>query len=172
MVKDRILVIDGLNLFTRHFVANPALSANGDHIGGIVGFFNGVCRLVEQCQPEAAIIVWEGGGSVKKRGLYPDYKKSSKPQNLNRYYDNDIPNTYQNRNFQISTLINLLSLAPFCQVYISDAEADDGIGYLSKYILKDKNVIIVSSDHDFYQLVSDRVVIWSPTLKSFVNSER
>ena len=172
MTKNRLLIVDGLNLFTRHFAANPAMSENGDHVGGTVGFFNALCRLVEKCKPEGVIVVWEGGGSVRKKGVYADYKKSSKPQNLNRYYEDDIPNTYQNRNFQIKTLIDLLSLSPFCQVYVSEAEADDAIGYLVKYTLKDKNLIIVSSDHDFYQLVSERVIIWSPTLKNFVNTDK
>lgn len=172
MIKNRLLIVDGLNLFTRHFAANPAMSENGDHVGGTVGFFNALCRLVEKCKPEGVIVVWEGGGSVKKRGLYSDYKKSSKPQNLNRYYEDDIPNTYQNRNFQIKTLIDLLSLSPVCQVYVSEAEADDAIGYLVKYTLSKKNLIIVSSDHDFYQLVSDRVIIWSPTLKNFVDTQK
>jgi 5'-3' exonuclease len=148
------------------------MTENGEHIGGTVGFFNNMCRLVEKTKPEAVIVVWEGGGSKRKRDLFPEYKKKSKPQNLNRYYDNDIPNTYQNRNFQVRTLIELLKLIPICQVYISDAEADDAIGYMTSYTLKDKNVIIVSSDHDFYQLVSERVIIWSPTLKSFVDTDK
>ena len=36
-----------------------------------------------------------------------DYKKGSKPQKLNRYYD-DIPDTKRNRNFQLIKLIELL----------------------------------------------------------------
>ena len=104
--------------------------------------------------------------------MYKEYKKKSKPQKLNRYYENDIPSTYENRNFQLRTLISLLSHTPVCQTYISGAEADDAIGYLCKYLLKEKNKIIVSSDHDFYQLIDDNTIIWSPTLKSFVNKKK
>jgi len=172
MHKDRFLLIDGLNLFTRHFIANPAMTENGEYAGGVVGFFNALMRLIEKCKPEGVIIVWEGGGSVKKRGMYKEYKNNSKPQSLNRYYESDIPSTYENRNFQIKTLISILSNIPVCQTYIEGAEADDAIGYLCKYILKDKNKIIVSSDHDFYQLIDDKTIIWSPTLKSFVNKEK
>ena len=104
MYKGRVILVDGLNLFTRHFMANPAMSENGDHVGGIVGFFNATMRLIEKCKPEGVVVVWEGGGSVKKRGLYKDYKQKSKPQNLNRFYEDEIPSTYQNRNNQIKTL--------------------------------------------------------------------
>ena len=172
MYKDRILLVDGLNLFTRHFMANPAMSENGDHVGGVVGFFNALMRLVEKCKPEGVVVIWEGGGSIRKRGLFSEYKKKSKPQSLNRYYDDDIPSTYENRNFQVRTLINILMHVPVCQVYIDGAEADDGIGYLCKYTLREKNKIIVSSDHDFYQLINDNTIIWSPTLKAFVDKEK
>jgi len=153
-------------------MANPAMSENGEHVGGVVGFFNAMMRLVEKCKPEGIVVVWEGGGSVKKRGLYKDYKQKSKPQNLNRYYEDDIPSTYQNRNYQLKTLINLLSKTPVCQTYIEGAEADDAIGYMCKYLLKDKNKIIISSDHDFYQLIDEKTIIWSPTLKNFVNEQK
>lgn len=171
MNKDRVMLVDGLNLFTRHFMANPAMTDNGEHVGGTVGFFNALMSLIEKCNPEGVIVVWEGGGSTKKRGIYSDYKKKSKPQNLNRYYEDDIPSTYQNRNLQIKILTDLLSKIPVCQVYIENAEADDAIGYLCKYTLKDKNKIIVSSDHDFYQLIDKKTIIWSPTSKTFVNEK-
>ena len=172
MNKDRVMLVDGLNLFTRHFMANPAMSDNGEHVGGTVGFFNALMHLIEKCNPEGVIVVWEGGGSTKKRGLYSDYKKKSKPQNLNRYYEDDIPSTYQNRNLQIKILTDLLSKIPVCQIYVENAEADDAIGYLVKYLLKDKNKIIVSSDHDFYQLIDSKTIIWSPTVKDFINEKK
>ena len=42
-MNDRpILLIDGLNFFTRHFVVNPSMSETGNHIGGMVGFLKGI----------------------------------------------------------------------------------------------------------------------------------
>tara|TARA_B100000900_G_scaffold416113_1_gene449193 strand:- start:739 stop:1632 length:894 start_codon:yes stop_codon:yes gene_type:complete len=147
------------------------MSKNGEQIGGVVGFFNNTLKIVERSNPEAVYVIWEAGGSKRKRQLYSEYKTGSRPASLNRYYD-DIPDTLQNRNYQIKTLIDLLSKFPVTQIYVEDAEADDAIGYLSKYKLKQKNKIIVSSDHDFYQLIDKDLVIWSPTLKSFVGTEK
>ena len=170
MIDDRYLIIDGLNLFMRHYVAHPAMSENGDQVGGLVGFFNNLTRLIGRCRPERVIVVWEGGGSKRKRAIYSDYKKGSRPQKLNRYYDHaELPDSIRNRNFQMFNLVKLLDLVPVTQIYIEDAEADDAIGYLTKYKLSDKNNIIVSSDHDYYQLLNDSTLIWSPTLKSFVD---
>ena len=170
-ISNRVVIIDAYNLFTRHYVAHPGMSKNGEQIGGVVGFFNNTLKIVERSNPEAVYVIWEAGGSKRKRQLYSEYKTGSRPASLNRYYD-DLPDTLQNRNYQIKTLIDLLSKFPVTQIYIEDAEADDAIGYLSKYKLKQKNKIIVSSDHDFYQLIDKDLVIWSPTLKSFVGTEK
>jgi 5'-3' exonuclease len=39
-----LLVIDGLNTFIRVFSAVPALNDDGQHIGGVTGFFKICCR--------------------------------------------------------------------------------------------------------------------------------
>ena len=168
----RHLLIDGLNLFTRHYVAHPAMSDNGEQIGGVVGFINNLTRLVDRCNPSNVIIFWEGGGSKRKRDLYSDYKASRRPQKLNRYYDSDlIPDSVKNRNYQLKTIIDILDCFPITQIYVEDAEADDAIGYISKYKLRDEPKIIVSSDYDFYQLIDPLTIIWSPTLKKFVRTD-
>jgi len=168
---DRVLIVDGLNLFARHYAAHPAMGANGEQVGGIVGFYYSLIEKVERFKPHTTIVVWEGGGSKRKRDLYKDYKKKSRPQRLNRYYD-DIPDTMQNRNFQLRLLIKLLRHLPIKQIYVEDCEADDVIGYLCNYRLKDDIKLIISSDHDYYQLINKKTRIWSPTLKSLVDSNK
>jgi len=147
------------------------MSKNGDQVGGIVGFFNNVVRLVERINPEHVYVIWESGGSKRKRDLYPDYKRGSRPAKLNRYYE-DIPDTIANRNYQIATLISLLDQFPITQMYVEDAEADDAIGYMAKYKLSNQSKVVISSDHDFYQLINSQLIIWSPTLKDFVNDKK
>ena len=170
-ISNRVIIVDAYNLFTRHYVAHPGMSKNGEQVGGVVGFFNNLLRLVERINPERIYVIWESGGSKRKRDIYPDYKRGKRPANLNRYYD-DIPDTLENRNFQIKLLVALLSKFPIVQVYVDGAEADDAIGYLANYKLKDKHKVVVSSDHDFYQLIGEKLIIWSPTLKDFVNADR
>ena len=96
------MIFDALNVFMRHYIAHPAMSDNGEQIGGIIGFYYNVINLIEKCKPESVIVVWEGGGSKRKRDLYPEYKRGSRPAKMNRYYDKEeIPDSLQNRNFQI-----------------------------------------------------------------------
>ena len=170
-ISNRVIIVDAYNLFTRHYVAHPGMSKNGEQVGGIVGFFNNLLRLVEKTNPEHVYVVWESGGSKRKRDLYPEYKKGRKPTKFNRYYE-DIPDTIRNRNFQIKMLVSLLSKFPITQIYVEDAEADDAIGYMAKYKLSNRNKIVISSDHDFYQLIGPNLIVWSPTLKDFVNDKK
>jgi len=165
--KDVVLIIDALNLFTRHYVAHPALGANGQHVGGIVGFLYAITKFAEDFKPTKIIVVWEGGGSKRKRDLYKDYKKKRRPAKLNRNYD-DLPDTVQNRNHQITTLVKILSFTPIIQMYVPDCEADDVIGYISKYKFRNDRKLIVSSDKDFYQLLDNKTIIYSPTWKKLV----
>ena len=163
------IIVDGLNLFTRHFIANPTTSENGESVGGIVGTLGAICRLAEKFSPDRIIVVWESGGSYRKRQIYPEYKSGRRPQKLNRYYGDDIPSTVENRNTQIDTLISILRNIPVVQVYVQDCEADDVIGYICKYKLNNWRKVIVSSDKDFYQLLDKQTIIYSPTWKKFVS---
>ena len=45
------------------------------YVRGIVGFYNNLTRLITRTKPEAVYVIWEGGGSKRKRDLYPEYKK-------------------------------------------------------------------------------------------------
>ena len=170
MNNDLILIIDALNLFTRHYVAHPAMNANGDSIGGVVGFLYGVLNLVENYKPKKIIVVWEGGGSSRRRKIFSEYKSHRRPQKLNREYE-EIPDTLENRNKQVSLLVELIKFLPICQIYVPDCEADDVIGYISRYKFKDYRKLILSSDKDFYQLLDAKTIIFSPTWKKLVTSK-
>ena len=171
MIEKPVLIIDGLNLFTRHFVVNPTMSQNGHHLGGFVGFLKGIRLLSERCNPEQIVVVWEGGGSSRRRAIFADYKQGRRPQKLNRYYD-DIPDTVGNRNRQVALLVEALKHVPVRQMYVTECEADDAIAYMTRYHYRDKKCIIVSSDKDLYQLIDERVTQWSPGQKAYITSEK
>ena len=110
--------------------------------------------MTERVSPKRVYVVWESGGSKRKRDLFPDYKQGRRPQKLNRYYEQDIPDTIQNRNYQVKLLVDILSCFPVTQLYVEDSEADDAIGYMCKYKLHTDENVVISSDHDFYQLLN------------------
>ena len=175
MIKNErpIVFVDALNFFMRHFTVNPAVGENGQHVGGTLGFLRGLGNLFDLLGPSKIFVVWEGGGSLRRRKIFPEYKQNKRPVKLNRFYEGDIPNTVENRNYQVNLTVNLLNRAGINQIYVADCEADDVIGYACKRIFAEKRKVIVSSDKDCYQLLGDRkTIIWSPGQKDFVTPEK
>jgi 5'-3' exonuclease len=167
-----ILIVDASSLFIQQFVANPSLADSGhrkgESTGGIVGFLNGLRHVIDMVMPSRVFVIWESGGSSKRRRLYPEYKQKSRPQKLNRYYEDDLPDSTENRNWQIATLIALLPLVGIGQIYVPDCEADDVIGYLAQYKFTEQYKVILSADKDFYQLLRPDVRIYNPMGRRFV----
>ena len=125
MKNDRpILLIDAYNVFTRHFCANPTLNKDGLPVGGAIGFLRGLKKIVNDIYPSKIYVIWEAGGSAKRRSIYPDYKKGRKPPRLNRFYDNDLHDLTENKNFQVSLLVELLKNIPVYLLYVKDCDAD------------------------------------------------
>jgi len=173
------IYIDGLNVFMRHFAANPKVSLLNKQCGGIIGFLNNIDYLCKKFNPLKIVIVWEGGGSTRRRNIDHEYKEGRRPKKLNRYenyYDsvyNDKSNI-EELDDQLQVLIKILYKTPITQIYVDDCEADDIISYLvktKKSQEKDIEKIIVTSDKDYYQLLDKNIKIWSPNRKILIDSD-
>lgn len=137
-------------------------------MGGAVGFLKTLRRLVAELQPSAIYVAWEGGGSQRRRSIYSGYKLNRKPERLNRFYGDDIPDSQDNEKHQIFALLAMLRCVPVCQVYVSDCEGDDVVAYLSRGPMRNVPKVIVSSDKDLYQLLDDTTQVYSLHKKTYV----
>ena len=74
---------------------------------------------------------------------------------------------------QIVRLIQYLKMLPIKTTIIDKVEADDIIAVLSKKLVERYNstVFIVSSDKDFVQLVTDKIILYRPMEKEYYNTE-
>ena len=57
---ERILLIDGLNLFFRNFAMLNMVNPNGIHIGGLGGFFRSLGALIRQINPTQVYVIFDG----------------------------------------------------------------------------------------------------------------
>jgi DNA polymerase-1 len=153
--------VDGANLFIRSWSAFPSMSSHGYQMGGCIGFLKTLKRIVSEIQPRFVVVAWEGGGSARRRSIYPEYKLGRRPEKLNRFYGDDIPESEENRKHQMLSLLDMLKSVPVCQVYVSDCEGDDIIAFLCKGYFRQNEKIIVSSDKDMYQLLDEKTRIYS-----------
>lgn len=165
------MIIDAQNLFIRSWAAYPTMNKNGEQMGGCVGFLKSMQRITREIQPSQIYIVWEGGGSQRRRKLYSEYKMGRKPEKLNRFYGDDIPDSEENKRHQLITLLGMLKSVPVCQVYVSDCEGDDTVAHLCSGPFRGEDKIIVSSDKDMYQLLNDKTRIYSLHKKKIVTAE-
>ncbi len=173
------LILDGFNLFLRSYMVNETMNNAGEPYGGTVGFLKFLGWTVENTAAKKVILVWEhGGGSPRRKSIFPEYKANrTKVKELNSIYKTSDPaklhlQDKENRLKQLLATTSVLKNLPVCQVFIPDTECDDIIGYLAKYKIKGKK-IIVSSDRDFYQLLADEdVKIYEPTKRTYVDSAK
>jgi len=165
-----IFIIDGQNMYLRSYAAYPAMSSQGHQVGGCVGFLRTLQRLCREYQPVGVYVIWEGGGSSRRRKLFPEYKMKRRPEKLNRFYGDDIPDSEENKQHQLVTLIGMLKHVPVCQIYVPDCEGDDVIAYLCRGPMRSLRKVIVSADKDMYQLLDDDTSIYSLHRKTFVTS--
>lgn len=168
MSQRPILIVDGMNLFVRSYSAYPTMSSHGYQMGGCIGFLKTLRRMVMEQAPSAVVVAWEGGGSTKRRKIYSDYKMNRKPERLNRFYEDDIPDSHENEKHQLLALLAMLRCVPVCQVYVSDCEGDDVIAYLCRGLMRNVPKVIASSDKDLYQLLDEQTKVYSLHKKTYV----
>ena len=168
-VNDRVLIVDGLNLYLRVFAVNGTLNDNGVPVGGLTGFLRSLAYAIREINPTRVIIVYDGvGGSQRRRKIHSDYKSQRKPGKRITRWD-AFKNASEEKDamkIQFSRLLDYLDFLPINVISIDKIEADDTIAYIAHKLLS-KDVTIMSSDQDFLQLVNDRITVWSPTKKKF-----
>src|SRR5665213_2739147 len=72
---EKVLLVDGLNMYIRMFAAVPTMNGDGEHVGGITGFLTSLGNIIRLFKPSRVVVVFDGaGGSQRRRKMFPDYK--------------------------------------------------------------------------------------------------
>lgn len=167
-MKNKVLLVDGLNTFFRSYATNPVTDNNGTPVGGLVGSLRSVGAVVRDLQCTQVIVIFDGkGGSSRRRKIFPNYKKDRKmTMRMNRQIDFDTwEEKEENMKAQLIAFGQYLDLLPIKVMAVDNVEADDVIAYITLNYFKDDEKIIMSSDKDFLQLVDDKTKVWAPTKK-------
>ncbi|MBP1623628.1 MAG: polymerase, partial [Acidobacteria bacterium] len=148
MNRKRLFLIDGMSHIYRAFFAIRNLSnSKGLPTNAIYGFTSMLRKLIQEQKPEYLAVALDLEGPTVRHEKYEAYKATRKP----------MP---QDLTVQIPYIRQVCDV--FCVPVIGYAgyEADDVIGTLSlKATERDLDSVIVTSDKDMLQLVSDRVLV-------------
>ena len=175
--NSKVLFVDGLNMFFRFWSTNPTMNEDGEHTGGMVGFLKSLGAVIRQENPTRVVVIFDGkGGSQKRKEVFSNYKADRKVKfRVNRQYDDMMSEEDEQVSLrrQLSSLANILGVLPITTMIYDNIEADDVIGYLAKQVIKeDEGALILSSDKDFLQLVSDNIHVWNPLKKQKIDKNK
>ena len=149
-----LYLIDAMSLAYRAhyiFISRPLINSKGQNTSAAYGFTNSLLKLIEDHSIEHAAVVFdEGEENTFRKEMYEDYKANRDPP----------PDELLENIPYIKEIVKGLDI-PVLEV--PGVEADDVIGTLARQAEGDgADVVIVSPDKDFKQLLSDKVSIYKP----------
>jgi DNA polymerase-1 len=145
------LLVDGFNLAYRCFHALPELTrADGFPTGALHGWVKSLWKLNDMERPEATLVFFDLGGSQDRLALHPEYKaqRAEMPEPLIK---------------QLPVIKSLTRAMGLVGIEQDGVESDDLLASQAVSLARaGHDVIIVSSDKDFAQIVDDRIKIMLP----------
>lgn len=166
MIKEVIviktfLIVDGHSIAYRGFHALSAklTAPDGTPTSMIVGFFNMFFRVYDTINPDCTVIVFDSGGKTFRHELSSSYKADRKPP------DEDL-------RVQMPLLQDILRYLG-CNVIIrKGVEADDTAASIARLAQNEGyEVIVLSSDKDLFQILTDNIKIIRPVKNGVSGAE-
>ncbi len=152
----KLYLIDGMSVVFRayHAMLRSGLkSPEGEPTGAVFGFVNILSSLLDKEKPEKIAVVFDTDHPTFRHEMYPEYKA-----NRDAFPEDLVP--------QLEKIKQFIDLINMSQVEKPGYEADDVIGTLSKKASDGGwEVICITSDKDYYQLVNDKVTLMKPGRK-------
>lgn len=152
----RLFLVDGYALIYRAFyalISRPLTTSKGENTSAVWGISSFIQRLLDKHKPDYLAWVHDSGLSFRHE-TYPAYKATREKltEELQADFDRGMDRICQ-----------LLAAYRIPIVSLSGFEADDVIGTLVVKGLENKlNVVVVSGDKDFQQLVRPGVWLLNP----------
>jgi DNA polymerase-1 len=153
----KIYLVDGMSLVFRayHAMSRSGLkSPGGEPTAAVFGFVNILTSLLEKEKPENIAVVFDMQAPTFRHERYELYKahRDAFPEDL-------VP--------QLIKIKEFLDYISVPRIELSGYEADDVIGTLACRAAEEKmEVICLTSDKDFYQLVNNYVKLYKPSKNS------
>jgi DNA polymerase-1 len=145
------LLVDGFNVAYRCFFAVPELSrTDGFPTNAVHGWVKSLWRLMDQEKPAATLVFFDLGGAQDRLTLLPEYKA----------HREEMPEALVKQLPYIKAVTRAMGLVG---VEKAGVESDDLVASQAVHLAaQGHEVLIVSSDKDFAQIVGDRIKLLLP----------
>jgi len=186
------LLCDGNNLLKISLV-NHRINEIGKDCGAVVTFLSMLGNILDKKDFDYCVTAWDGNQSgILRYKFYKDYKanrdKNYSSHESDTEYDKKINEyvkrvlSHSNRNNteetedesfdrQKNIINNILEELCVRQYEFDSVEGDDIISYYVKNKKDNEKIVIVSSDKDLTQLISETVVVYNPRTKRFITKD-
>lgn len=148
-----LILVDGMSLVFRAYHAllrTGMKNGEGEPTFAVFAFVNILTSLLEKHDPEAIAVVFDTKEPTFRHELYPEYKahRDAFPEDL-------VP--------QLGRIKEVIDLMGLERVEMPGFEADDIIGTIARReAANGREVLCLTSDKDYFQLVDDHVKILRP----------
>ena len=149
--QNRLILIDGSGyIFRAYYALPPMMRKDGTPVNAVFGFTNMLVKLIEDYSNEKLVVIFDAARENFRNKIYPKYKanRGETPEDLIPQFD------------LIKKSVQAFSIP---QLELEGYEADDIIATYTNQAQK-LNIpsLIISSDKDLMQLVSDKVEMLDP----------
>jgi DNA polymerase-1 len=148
--KELLVVLDAHALIHRSFHAIPALNApDGRPVNAVFGFASTTLTVLDTLKPKYLAVAFDEPGPTFRDELFADYKATRVA-------------TVDELKAQFPMVRELVAALGIPLFAMAGYEADDLIGTLAKQAeAAATDTVIVSGDHDLYQLITDHVSVYN-----------
>jgi len=145
------LLVDGYNLAYRCFFAIPELTrADGFPTNALHGWVKSIWKLADQEKPEGTLVFFDLGGAQDRLAIHPEYKAQRE----------EMPEALAKQLPYVRSLTRALGCVG---IELEGVESDDLLAAEAVALARaGHEVLIVSSDKDFAQIVDERIKILLP----------
>ena len=165
MKRNLVLIVDGENILHQSFHKFEKLkSTDGKPSGAIFGFFKSLHMYLNRFDPKEVYITFDNGKSPYRLELIPEYKGHRKDLSFDR------ESLYNQKQVILKILCMLRISYLFDKNKSTNYEGDDFLYALAMQKLEEgKSLLIVSSDKDFNQLLTNKKIkIYNPRKECYV----
>lgn len=151
-MKPKLYLIDGTALLYRAyfaFIRNPLINSRNENTSAIYGVVNSFLTLVDKMQAEYIAIAFDRKAPTFRHQDYSEYKANRPP----------MPEDMQ---YQIAPIIDFFRSCKVPQIGKDGYEADDALGTMGERFKREYQIVYVTSDKDYCQLLDDGVLLYDP----------
>jgi len=160
-MRKKLYLIDGTAFIYRAFFAfirNPLYNSKGQNTSAIFGTINSFIKLLEDFKPDHIAISFDRREKTFRHEMTDTYKANRPPA----------PDELHQ---QVEPIREFFSAIGLEDISLGGYEADDVIATIAEKYKERFDVVIVSGDKDFAQLVDDEVTLYDPKKDIHLNED-